>query len=109
MYGYVMVRVPKDYPYKHEKGWVQEHRYVMQNHLQRSLLPNENVHHINCIKGDNRLENLELWQTTQPRGARVEDLVFNIKQDLHAQLFSLECINNLTDSDKESIAEIFKN
>lgn len=54
---------------------IAEHRYVMQQHLGRPLVKGENVHHINGVRDDNRLSNLELWHTAQPYGQRVEQLM----------------------------------
>jgi hypothetical protein len=51
-----------------------EHRHVVEQALGRPLEPWENVHHLNGVRHDNRLENLEVWVTRQPQGQRPEDL-----------------------------------
>jgi hypothetical protein len=57
------------------RGYAMEHRYVMSNILGRPLRKNENVHHRNGDRADNRPENLELWVKAQPPGQRAVDLV----------------------------------
>lgn len=74
--GYKYVPVPGDLrPLTNGSAWIGEHRLVMALHLRRPLLPDEQVHHINGERADNRLGNLELWSTSHPSGSRVEDLL----------------------------------
>lgn len=70
--GYVLLYRPGHHRAK-SNGYVREHILVMEEHIGRRLYSSENVHHINGDRTNNRPENLELWNTSQPAGQRVED------------------------------------
>ena len=73
-HGYVLIKNPDKTKYG-SANRIGEHRMVMADALDRPLYDNENVHHMNGNRADNRLENLELWIKHQPPGQRVEDLL----------------------------------
>ncbi len=79
--GYIRVYA-SDHPFASRRGYILEHRLVMEKALGRFLNPDENVHHINGVRDDNRPENLELWVRSQPSGQRSQDLIVWAKQIL---------------------------
>ena len=88
--GYVLVYDPS-HPKAKKNGYVREHTKIMEAHLGRPLTRHESIHHINGNRSDNRIENLELWNTAQPFGQRVEDKVewaINILKE-----YAPECLN----------------
>jgi len=60
-FGYVQVYCP-DHPHS-QRGMVPEHRLNMEGSLGRILNPKEVVHHINEIRDDNKIKNLQLFES----------------------------------------------
>lgn len=58
--GYVWLYRPK-HPLCQKNNYVKRSRIIMEKHLGRYLTPTEVVHHINGIKHDDRIANLELF------------------------------------------------
>jgi len=58
--GYRMIPAPANHPGADSKGYIREHRLIMELEIKRLLEPGEIVHHVNHVKTDNRIENLEL-------------------------------------------------
>lgn len=61
--GYILIRMPE---HPNAIGdYVYEHRYIMECHLGRLLNKDEHIHHINEVKNDNRIENLQVVSPTE--------------------------------------------
>ncbi len=69
--GYVIINASHPENSSGKRGYA--HRIIMSNYLGRELYDEENVHHKNGNRQDNRIENLELWSKSQPAGQRIEE------------------------------------
>jgi len=58
--GYVRILAPY-HPHANNKGYVPEHRLVMEKHIGRFLTSKEEIHHIDENTSNNKIENLKLF------------------------------------------------
>ena len=101
--GYVRCYRPT-HPSATKHGYIAEHRLVMEGRLGRRLTADENVHHINGVRNDNRIENLELWSVSQPKGQRVDDKIrwaksLLVRYEAHPATLSGELMTAAVDFD----------
>ena len=94
--GYVRLLKP-EHNRANKRGYVYEHLVVMENYLNRPLDKHETVHHLNGDRADNRIENLELWSTRQPKGQRIPDKV-SFAIEILTQYASTDDIKKLTEA-----------
>lgn len=59
---YVFILNP-EHPFACKDGYIREHRLVVEKSLNRHLTEQEQIHHINENKSDNRISNLYLFPT----------------------------------------------
>ncbi len=101
--GYIRIWLPLDdffYPMAGETHTVLEHRLVMAKHLKRCLLPWETVHHKGTKypigskedRGDNRIENLELFPARYKHDAltRMSTYIKKLEREVIKLRYELE-------------------
>lgn len=71
--GYFRMYAAK-HPYANGRKEIHVHVMVMENHISRAINPDECVHHINGIKTDNRLENLQLMNHSEHSRAHNQEI-----------------------------------
>jgi hypothetical protein len=100
--GYVYIYKPDHKYSKTKKGWIFEHRAVVEDFLKRGLKSRECVHHIDFNKTNNKISNLMVFKTqnlhakfhtkikqfgiTNPIRKTIKDRWINLKQRKKGEL-----------------------
>lgn len=81
---YVLLKLLPDDPFyamASSQGIIREHRLVMARHLNRPLMTKEVVHHINGVRDDNRIENLQLLDVSTHGRIHVKDALIQRREN----------------------------
>lgn len=81
---YRMIYKP-EHPLATKKGYVREHRLIMEKHLKRYLTKEEVVHHIDEDILNNNIDNLELLSGSEHRKKHLKDNVHKRWIGYHAR------------------------
>jgi hypothetical protein len=87
--GYVLI---KDYesPSRNSHDDVLEHRKVMEETIGRQLRKEEIVHHINCVRNDNRIENLYLCSSRREHNREKKSLHSLVRELIEKKIIYFE-------------------
>lgn len=83
-YGYVLIYMPQ-HPFCNKARYVPEHRLIVEKQISRYLKSTEEVHHLNEIKDDNKLQNLMAFINDKahkrfehnPDNVKPEEIIFD--------------------------------
>ena len=86
--GYVLIHKP-DHPFRTKGGYVFEHRLVMEANLGRLLTKEENIHHIDFDKANNKIENLHLFSSNSEHRKYHEFLKNIVREFFNSDAYKL--------------------
>ena len=81
--GYIKVKAPKDHPYKDRKGYIMEHRLVIERQIGKYLEPEQEVHHLDGDKTNNKIENLLVVSKTEHRRIHLQNSIHKPRYSLN--------------------------
>lgn len=106
-YGYVLLNKP-GHPNLDKSGYVAEHRFIMSQHLGRPIKKDEDVHHINGNRQDNRIENLELLSHGEHKRLHAKQKAIEYRIKMANRLCELCGTNKTTIHSKRGGANWFR-
>jgi len=90
-HGYIYSVAPEGHPRATKHGYIAKHTLIMETHLGRYLVADEVVHHINGIRDDNRLENLQLMKVGEHHSYHSSSRIYTkLGQNMNCPICGIE-------------------